>query len=290
MILTRNLKIFFASLLISLPFWWGVNLLQAELEDFFFWERMAENQNLLLAQIVQENNLEKLKPIRNQRIQNLEIKAEAAISVFVGNNGSKKILFEKNSQKPLPIASLTKLMTANIVLEYYDINDPQVTYHLYPLLIASDNESAETLASLLFDKETFVKLMNLEAKKLGLKNTFFANPTGLDPDTSEEPINYSTADDLAKFSMYLTKKHPLIWEISTIKAFEDKINTNKLLGNIPEIIGGKTGITPLAGQCLLLVIKAPRNKGYIVNVLLNSESRFDEMKKLVDWVKNAYKW
>lgn len=288
--MTRNLKFFFGTLLVSLPFWWGVNLIQENLEDFLFWSGMAENPGLLMAQVVQENNLAELKPIRNPAVQDFKVGAEAAISVFVGNNGAEKILFAKNAGKTLPIASLTKLMTANIVLEYYGIDEPQVAHLLYPLLIASDNESAETLAGLIFDETTFVDLMNLEAEKLGLQNTFFANSTGLDPDDPEAPINYSTADDLVKFAKYLMKEQPLIWEISTIKAFEDNVNTNDLLEELPGIIGGKTGWTEKAQGCLLLILKSPDQKNRVINVVLGSKNRFEDMRKLIDWLNNAYKW
>jgi D-alanyl-D-alanine carboxypeptidase len=287
--MSKNLKFFLSSLLLSLPFWWGVNVLQKSLEDFLFWERMSVRSDLLMAQVAQENNLDKLKPIRNNLVGNLEIGAEAVISVFLKNDGSEKVLLEKNSEKTLPIASLTKLMTANVVLEHYDIEEPQIAYLLYPLLIASDNKAAQDLTGLT-EEEAFVDLMNLEAKKLGLINTYFVNPTGLDPDNPEDPINYSTVNDLAKFARYITAEKPLIWEISILYAFEDNVSTNELLQEFPEIIGGKTGWTERAEGCLLLVLKAPGGKGEIINVILGSDDRFGDMKKLIGWINSAYKW
>jgi D-alanyl-D-alanine carboxypeptidase len=250
---------------------------------------MAANPALLLAQVIQEENLARLKPIRNRQVKDLEIEAEAAISVFVKPDGSEKILFEKNAQKPLPIASLTKLMTANVVLEYYDVSDSKISYLLYPLLISSDNNAALNLAKFL-NEEAFVDLMNLEAKKLGMENTRFFNPTGLDPKENKDQINHSTAKDLIKLAKDITTNHPLIWEITTTKAFEDNINTNELLDELPTIIGGKTGDTPRAGGCLLLILKAPKGRGYLVNVILNSKNRFEEMKKLINWTQHAYNW
>ena len=285
----KNLKIFFAAFFISLPFWLGVNFFQENLEDFLFWRVMAANPQLLMAQMVEEENLAALKPIRNRSVYELAIGAEAAISVFVDNDGSERILFEKNSAKPLPIASLTKLMTAKIVLEYYDIKEQEVAHLLYPLLISSDNKSADILAGM-FDEAAFVDLMNLEAKNLGLENTYFFNPTGLDPKEPESGVNYSTADDLVKFAGYLTLAHPLIWEISAIEAFENSVSTNELLEDFPDIIGGKTGETPRAGGCLILIVKAPKGKGYIVSVVLNSQNRFEEMRQLINWSEHAYKW
>ncbi len=288
--MTSGLKVFFASFLLSLPFWWGVNLMQKSLEDFLFWGRMSVNPDLLMAQVIQENNLAELKPIRDLKVQDLEIGAESALSVFVDNGGSERILFEKNSEKALPTASLTKLMTANIVLKYYDISQAEIAQLLYPLLIASDNDVASLLATTILNEEAFVDLMNLEAKKLGLTNTYFANPTGLDPKKEADRINYSTAKDLIRFARYLVEEKNLIWEISTIAEFEEKVNTNELLQEFPEIIGGKTGETLLAGKCLILVVQAPKNKGYIINVILNSKNHFEEMKKLMDWAEYAYNW
>lgn len=250
---------------------------------------MAASPELLTGQLFWEEELEKLKPIRNRQIDNFEIAAQAAISVFIDKKGAEKILFEKDIVRPLPIASLTKLMSANVVLEYYNLNQPKVKETLYSLLILSDNKAANELAEFI-SKEGFLEVMNFEAKKLGLENTFFVNPTGLDPKKSGEPINYSTAKDLVKLAKYITFERPLIWKISIIPEHKNATNTNELLNQISGIIGGKTGETPLAGKCLLLLVRAPKNKGFVVNVVLNSENHFEEMKKLIDWTKNAYKW
>ena len=317
-----RLKIFLISLLISLPFWWGVNVFQENLEDFLFWKGMADNPQLLTAQIIQEEKLESLKPIRNWQIEDLKIEAKSVISVLVDSQNSEKILYEKAGNKKLPIASLTKLMTANVVLENYDLSQKirisetavdqeeefgklkagktfQVKYLLYPLLMESSNDAAYALANDYNEmtEESFVSLMNLEAESLGLENTHFVNPTGLDsnPPTA---LNYSTAEDLVNFTKYLLKK-PLIWEILSTPKFDlygpELINTNELLGyNLPttqiNIIGGKTGWTPEAGGCFLLVMEVPRSSGYIINVILGSGDRFEEMKKLVDWLYQAYRW
>lgn len=287
--MTKEIKIFLTAFLLSLPFWLGVNILQEKLENFLFWERIATSPELLTAQIVLEEKLEKLKPLRNRQIDDFEIAARAAISVFIGNQGSEKILFEKESERPLSIASLTKLMTANVVLEYYDFNQEEIAKLLFPLLIESENEAAINLAEVI-GKEAFVESMNLGARKLEMANTYFANPTGLDPSEPEGPINYSTAKDLVKLAKYITLERPLIWEISIIPEYKNATNTNELLTEIPGIFGGKTGETPLAGKCLLLMVQAPKNKGYIINIILNSKNSFEEMKKLIDWTKYAYKW
>lgn len=314
-------KIFLISFILSLPFWWGVNVFEKEIEDFLFWKAMADNPQLLTAQIIQEEKLESLKPIRDRNVEDLKIEAESVISVLSTKPGLvDRVLFKKDVSKKLPIASLTKLMTANVVLEYYDLSEEiriskeavaqeedfgklkvgktfPVKYLLYPLLMESSNDAAYALTELI-GQESFVALMNLEAKSLGMENTHFFNPTGLDPDNPADPLNYSTAEDLVELTKDLLKNQPLIWEILSTPKFDlygpELINTNEFLGETTglgvKIIGGKTGWTPEAKGCLLLVVKAPRNKGEIINIILGSEDRFGEMKKLINWLNQAYRW
>jgi len=321
--MSRNLKFFLIVFVLSLPFWWGVNVLGEKLENFFYWREISQNTQIFTAQTNLEEKLNKLKPIRHRNVEDLEIQATSVISVFLDNKGKEKILFEKESGKILPIASLTKLMTALVVLENYDfskeikisekaVEQPEdlgklvaerifpVKYLLYPLLMESSNDAAFSLANDYdgMTGEKFVTLMNLTAQKLNLNDTFFVNPSGLDPETKtpETKINYSTAKDLVKLTEELLKK-PLIWEILSTPRYNfygpELLNTNELLGEIPEIVGGKTGYTYTAGGCMVLVTIAPKDAGFLVNVILGTDGkngRFGEMKKLANWLNTAYKW
>ena len=321
--MSRNLKFFLIVLVLSLPFWWGVNVLGEKLENFFYWREISQNTQIFTAQTNLGEKLNKLKPIRHRNVEDLEIRATSVISVFLDNKGKEKILFEKESGKILPIASLTKLMTALVVLENYDfskeikisekaVEQPEdlgklvaerifpVKYLLYPLLMESSNDAAFSLANDYdgMTGEKFVTLMNSAAQKLNLNDTFFVNPSGLDPETKtpETKINYSTASDLAKLTEELLKK-PLIWEILSTPRYNlygpELLNTNELLGEIPEIVGGKTGYTYTAGGCMVLVTIAPKDAGFLVNVILGTDGhngRFGEMKKLANWLNTAYKW
>jgi len=321
--MSRNLKFFLIVFVLSLPFWWGVNVLGEKLENFFYWREISQNTQIFTAQTNLEEKLNKLKPIRHRNVEDLEIRATSVISVFLDNKGKEKILFEKESGKILPIASLTKLMTALVVLENYDfskeikisekaVEQPEdlgklvaerifpVKYLLYPLLMESSNDAAFSLANDYdgMTGEKFVTLMNLTAQKLNLNDTFFVNPSGLDPETKtpKTKINYSTASDLAKLTKELLKK-PLIWEILSTPRYNlygpELLNTNELLGEIPEIVGGKTGYTYTAGGCMVLVTIAPKDAGFLVNVILGTDGhngRFGEMKKLANWLNTAYKW
>lgn len=322
-----RLKIFLIVFFISLPFWWGVNVFQKNLEDFLFWREMAENQEVLTSlanQEILEQKLRSSKPIRNNQVDNIQLEAKSAISVLLNKN-KEKILFEKEIDKKLPIASLVKLMTAKVVLENYDISQVvkiskeavqeegefgelkigevfRIRDLFYPLLMESSNDVAFALSEVI-GEESFIGLMNTEAEELELNNTYFVNPTGLDPENSEDIQNYSTSEDLVKLTKDLLKNQPLIWEILSTSEFDlyspDGVfhhklgNTNKLLESEDfewKIIGGKTGWTIQAQGCLLLVVRAPRGNGYLINIVLGSNDRFGEMEKLVNWVQEAHKW
>ena len=316
--MSYKFKVFLIAFFLSLPFWWGINVFGQNLNEIFFLREIARNPQILTAQILADQQFEKLQPVRNKSIENLEIGAKSAISVLVKENGSEKILFEKDIDQRLPIASLTKLITASVVLENYDLNkeieisqgavdQPEelgqltvgmvlsVRELLYPLLIESSNDAAYALV---YDynemtEKDFIGLMNLTAINLGLSNNNFTNPSGLDPKDPKALINYSTTKELSKLIKYLLRK-PLIWEILSIQKHNfygvELINTNELLGEISGIIGGKTGETPEAKDCFVLVLKAPNNNGHLINIILGSDDRFGEMRKLVTWARRAYQW
>lgn len=295
--------------------------MEKRLENFFYWFEMANNSRLLTAQANQvafQNQIMQIKPLRIKNVPDLEISAKSAISLLIDNLGKEKILFENTKDSLLPIASLTKLMTAKIVLDNYDLSKEitvsqeaikqeenfgklsagqtlPVKYLLYPLLIESSNDAAYALVNDYdgVSEKDFVKLMNEDAKKLGMTDTQFFNSSGLEPDLPNPKINHSTAYDLTKLTKSLLAK-PSLWEILATPKFSDYgpelINTNELLGKLPGIVGGKTGYAEKAGGCLLLVIKAPGGKGFVINVILGSDNKFGEMEKLVNWLNAAYIW
>ncbi len=325
----KKLKIFLITLFLSLPFWWGINSLAKNLEDFWFLQEITKNPQIFAAQINQQILEKEIKEVeleilQAKRLKSLEIEARAAISVEIDDQGNEKILFEKNSQQLLPIASLSKLMTALVIFDldetynfsqlititkeaveqegsskYGDLKAGEslsVESLLYIMLIESSNDAAFALTELI-SKKGFVGLMNIYAKELELKNTYFVNPTGLDPDDSRNSPNYSTAEDLIKLTKYILRNYPQIFEITINQSYEVLMpnglthhfipeNTNKLLGESAnwrtKIIGGKTGWSFSAGGCLLLVVDDPKNNSYFVNVILGAKDRFNEMRKLIN--------
>ena len=248
--MTKNLKFLSISLLLSLPLWYGVNFFQENLEKFFYAQ---------IAQPIEEITLVKI-PEKTQK-PNLELQARAAISMKINKVGREKILFKKNIDQPLPIASLTKPMTAVIVLENFGddnlskevIVSPEAASQenvppvnainltagqvitlgelLDRMLIYSVNDAAFALAEAVNAENggNFVEEMNQKATEWGLTNTHFINPAGLDPENENLHsnydnlvfFNYSTAEDLATLSQRILEEYPLIFTI-TLKEGEYK--------------------------------------------------------------------
>ncbi len=243
-----------------------------------------------------------------------------AVAAFAMDAGTDYPLYEKNSKKPMPIASLTKVMTALLVLENKSL-DETVTISprameafgdkagltageqirlgdlLTVMIIDSNNTAAVALAEHTGGTvENFVVMMNDKAKILGLENTVFINPTGLDGAGAD---NRSTAFETAQLADYALSQDKL-WEISrlpeaTVYSLDKKRThhvktTDELLGQRENIYGGKTGYTLDAGECLLLISETADKKHKVISVVLNAENRFTEMGRLVDWVFDVYRW
>lgn len=251
-----------------------------------------------------------------------ELNEKGAIAVFFDERGQKKVLYQKNKEKKMPIASLTKLMTAVIAVENYDLQKTvkvskkavatlEETGKLRPgeritigglldlALLVSSNDAAAALAEQM-GEEKFVKLMNKKAEEIGMKNTKFANPHGLD-----NKNNYSTAEDLAFLTQYSLIYYPRIWETLSKKQkiirSEDHLgssiehcanNTNKLLAK-DYVLGGKTGYTDKAGDAMILAMEAPGiAEGKVVLVLLGLgvAERIPRTENLYDWVMWGWDW
>lgn len=237
---------------------------------------------------------------------NPEANVKAAMSIRI-DSGEDNILFKKNETKKLPIASLTKLMTALIVLENYDL-DEEITISenaimeeggknnfkdgevflvrnlLYAILIESSNKAAYAMGEKI-GIENFIDLMNIKAVEIEMANTHFSDSTGLNPDS------YSTAEDIVRISRYLFDNYLLFREIIALKEYNlyssdgyfhhKVVNTNKMLGKM-NIIGGKTGWTTEARGCFMAIQKNPGNNNYFIYVVLGAEDRFAEMEKLIN--------
>jgi len=322
-------KVLIISFLLCLPFWWGANVLADSLEDFWFVREMTTNPDILNASMNESISQLKLTELltekaREKRLNEIELKAKSAIVVDLSDDGSSKTIFSKNSGEKRVIASLTKLMTALVIFDFKetynfsetikidkDIVDQEgdskygnlkigdsisVEALTYKMLIESNNDAAYALTKPITEK-SFVGLMNHLAEGIGLKNTFFANATGLDPDSPRDSANTSTTEDLAVLSEYILNNYPKIFYISSLRNYtvlnqDGSVhhyiggNTNELLSEYPEIIGGKTGWTPMAQGCLLEIIKKPDGNGFYIAVILGSPDRFNDMRQIISTLMN----
>ncbi|MDP2664692.1 MAG: serine hydrolase [bacterium] len=319
--MSKNTKYFAAAFLLSLPLWAGLNLFSQNLENTFFLSALSSYPEVLAAQVATRPGLVS----RNTEVPYLSLETKAAFSLYVDGRGRTKILYAKNQDQPLPIASLSKLMSAFVVAEYFP---PQeiltitkeaiakeentgnfrvgekffVKDLLHSLLIESSNDAAAALA-LSWGRETFLNAMNEKATSLGLKETFFVDEAGVDPNAPETDINVASAKDLSELTYHILTNTPEVFEILGLSTYRlstsqgtfhhtVKTTNNLLISNgwPSKVLGGKTGWTPLAEGCLLLILEAPDQNGYVVNVILGAEDRFGQMKNLVDWTFQAYKW
>jgi D-alanyl-D-alanine carboxypeptidase (penicillin-binding protein 5/6) len=233
-----------------------------------------------------------------------------AESVLMYDLSENKILYEKDPTIRRPMASLTKIMTAIIALEnqkpddkYNVIKDdivgqdsmgvtPGEVYDFqdlfYGLLLPSGNDAAEVFAhNYPLGRAGFVVAMNNKAKALGMLNTHYTNPSGLQGDGDQ----YTTAFDLLILTRYALSQYPqfaqavstytyIISQTTTHKEL-DLANETNLLTTYPGVKGVKTGYTPEAGLCLVTYLDYGGHK--IIGIILNSQNRRGEMKSLLDY-------
>ena len=282
-------------------------------------KKKTENlKNTVLKQKKEQDLIRRLGQITSSTSTESILTSKSFITILVTNNGTEKILAEKNSNLVLPIASLTKLLVALVTVENLDLEaevtvttdyigleesafilEPERRYKVKDLLanalISSDNDSARLLASIL-GTENFVSKMNNKATELGLTQTHFVNPTGLDPIDLSSEMNVSTATDLVKLLIYIKNNQPSILKITTKDSYEIcdtgnyckvVLSTNKLLTyeNFPfRIIGGKTGNTELAGKNLVL-INSISSDIFLINIVLGAENNFTDTISLINNIK-----
>lgn len=224
---------------------------------------------------------------------------------------SGKILYEKNGNKQTPMASTTKIMTAIVVLENSNLEDvvtidskaagiggsrlglnknDKITVNdlLYGLLLRSGNDAAIALANYVGGSvDGFADMMNKKAEEMGLKNSHFIVPHGLDNDG-----HYTTAYELAKMADYALRIDKFKEIVSTknttisINGHSKAINnTNQLLGNISGVYGVKTGFTNGAGRCLVSSCK--RNDLDIITVVIGANTTKQRTADTIKLIEHA---
>lgn len=225
---------------------------------------------------------------------------------------TKRVLVSKNMNKKMLIASTTKIMTAIVAIEsgktnkmikvtekvlesygsaiYLSVGEKmKLEDMIYGLMMQSGNDAALMIADYLGGEELFVKKMNEKAKEIGMKNTTFSNPHGLD----EKTKNYSTAYDMALLMRY-ANSNPLFKKIVGCKKHTVKTdkktyvwsNKNKLLYTYKYTTGGKTGYTQKAHRTL--VTSASKKNINLIVVTLNDGNDFSNHKELYEYGFNNY--
>lgn len=236
-----------------------------------------------------------------------QISAKAALFV---ETKSGQILYSKNIHQRMAVASLAKIMTVAVALENKGLDDQilisesatvvepdnmellageklTVKELLYGVFLISANDAAEALSQGIVKREEFIKMMNSKAIQLGMKDSYFANPTGLDEDNN----TYSTVFDLVLLSRYAIRNFPVLVDISKsdhvyLPKTEnhqdyDMYSVINLLKTYPGVVGFKTGYTEDAGLTLITIARKENKE--ILGVLLGSENRRDEARKLLDY-------
>lgn len=247
------------------------------------------------------------------------ISAQGAIAVDL-NSGIP--LYEKNPDEKLLPASTAKIITALVALDIYDLDQiltvpkgaavdgqkmglytgEQMTVEnlLYGLLVYSANDAAMTLAgnfpvsseSGVNSFDAFVASMNEKAGDLSMKDSHFENPVGLDG-----IYQTTTARDLIRasevalknpvFAKIVATKSLTVTDVSGKSVYYLK-NINELLGNVPGVLGVKTGWTENARENLVTYVE--RDGHEVLIAILGSQDRFGETKELIDWIFENYMW
>ena len=226
---------------------------------------------------------------------------------------SKKIIWGKKENEKRPMASTTKIMTAIVVLENANLSDTvtvskksagtggsrlglkvgdKITVNnlLYGLLMVSGNDAAVALAEYVGGSvEGFADKMNQKAKELGLENTHFVTPHGLDM-----ADHYTTALELAEMADYAMNNERFAQIVNTknitisINGRSKSLkNTNELLGNLNGVNGVKTGFTNGANRCLVTSVN--RDGMNIITVVLGADTKKDRTNDSVKLIEYAYK-
>ena len=242
----------------------------------------------------------------------LKVTADTGSSSIIMDVDSGRILYQKNIHEKKLIASTTKIMTFLITYEnsniekeitvgeevlsmygtniYIEVGEKmKIKDLLYGLMLRSGNDAAITLAVNTLGEEEFIRKMNEKAKEIGMINTVFENPHGLDEDTK----NISTAYDMALLSQYAFQ-NKLYQEIISTKKYSTKssiksytwYNRMSLLNNYKYCIGGKNGYTPKAGKTL--VSYAKKENMILTIVTLKDNDIYNNHKNLYENYFNKY--
>lgn len=272
------------------------------------------NLNIVIADDEDNDSINLAEIIEVANMQDDELKINSRIAVAYDRT-SGTVIWGKDENKKTAMASTTKIMTAIVAIENSNLKDivtvsqkaagtggsrlkikanDKISMNdlLYGLMLVSGNDAAVAIAEHVGGSvEGFAELMNNKANELGLQNTHFVTPHGLD-----NPKHYTTAVELAKIADYALKNQTFAQMVGTksttinINGYSKKIaNTNELLGILNGVTGVKTGFTNNAGRCLVTSVN--RNGFEIITVVLQADTkkiRTADSIKLIEYVYKNY--
>jgi len=288
-----NFKFWLLFIIAILLLGWGYSLSQSKLAEkgFYQLEAFLKNRNQKKEEDIFKNS----------------VKAEIAL---VGNLNTGQVMYSRNADLHTLPASIGKLVAAIVVLDKIDLNSVitidsnminpdwgkpnfyvgekvKVKDLLNMGLVMSANDAIIALARSVGEGK-FVGMMDQKIKEIGLNDTGFFDPLFFDSNG-----NFTTALDLFKLSRYIYNNYPKIGEITRMRAFNFTsesgnkhlvVPTNSLLEKIPELWGAKTGVTPEAKECLLIIYEF--EKIPYVTIVLKSDDRFKDTEILYQWLKS----
>ena len=271
----------------------NTSIVYADIED----EIIDINEN---EEIIQASNNINDEPILNSRI------------AVAYDRKTGTVIWGKNENKRSAMASTTKIMSALLLIENADLSQEVVISQkaggtggsrlglkkgdkitlndlLYGLMLKSGNDAAVAIAETVGgDLDNFAEMMNSKAHEIGLENTHFVTPHGLD-----NPEHYTTAYELAKLADYAMKNEIFAQVVNTknytvtINGYPKNIsNTNELLGNLEGVNGVKTGFTNNAGRCLVTSVN--RNGFEIITVVLQADTKKNRTADSINLINYIY--
>jgi len=288
----------------------------------FLFNQDKLEQTLSQTETIQPAGSTIVLPVVPQKIEGVEVRAVAA---YVWDIKGQRALYSKNQNEVLPLASITKLMTALLAHELIADETP-TTVSLRAIrqegvsglnageqleveklrelaLVSSSNDAAFALAAsvgeLLGERDPvsqFIAGMNIRADELGLETLNFKNTTGLDLSETESGA-VGSARDVSFLMEYIVKNYPEILEptqqtatriYNTAGTYYEINNTNEVALEIPNMIGSKTGFTDLAGGNLTIAFDVAYNRPIVITVLGSTrDERFTDVLKLVGAVQQS---
>lgn len=232
----------------------------------------------------------------------------SAKNIFIQDVNTGEVLYQKDADQAIYPASTTKIATALVVFDEYNLSQVFEIKKSYPdgqglglspgqkflgldllnaMLVYSANDAAESLADNDPDgREAFMAKMNALSERYLLHNTHFKNPTGLD-----EEGHYSSAADLARLAGVAMKNQLFRRIVSSenvvVKTIDGKDsysvqNTNQLLGKISGVVGIKTGFTEKAGESV--ITEYSQNGTTFIIAIFGSNDRFGDTQKAINWI------